>query len=70
MYPLIAVGLSSVGLLLLWLRHRPPARSPRSSVEEFHQTMNVLAPRDGSDRGTSGDDGDGGGDAAGGRRRV
>lgn len=43
-YLLIAVGLSAVGLLVLWIRHRPPASSPRSSVEEFNEKMRALSP--------------------------
>jgi hypothetical protein len=45
-YLLIAVGVSAVGLLVLWVRNRPPASSPRSSVEEFHSTLRALAPDD------------------------
>lgn len=43
-YLLIAVGVSAVGMLVLWMRNRPPASSPRSSVEEFHETLRALAP--------------------------
>ena len=45
-YLLIAIGLSCVGLAILWVRNRPPAASPRSSVEEFHHKMRALAPDD------------------------
>lgn len=53
-YLLVAVGVSAVGLLVLWLRNRPPASSPRSSVEEFHHTLRALAPDDDHDRSDSG----------------
>ena len=49
-YLLIAIGLSCVGLAVLWARNRPPAASPRSSVEEFHHKMRALAPDDPTDR--------------------
>lgn len=45
-YLLIAVGLSAVGLLVLWFRNRPPTSSPRSSVEEFNGKMRALAPEE------------------------
>jgi hypothetical protein len=45
-YLLVAVGVSCIGLLVLWLRNRPPASSPRSSVEEFNHTLRALAPDD------------------------
>ncbi len=45
-YLLVAVALSVVGLLVLWIRNRPPASSPRSSIEEFHETLRALAPED------------------------
>jgi hypothetical protein len=35
---------------VLWLRNRPSASSPRSSVEEFHHKMRALAPDDPADR--------------------
>lgn len=43
-YLLIAVGLSAVGLLALWLRSRPSPASPRSSVEQFNEKMRALSP--------------------------
>lgn len=49
-YLLIAIALSAVGLLVLWIRTRPPTTSPRSSVEEFHHKMRALAPDERSDR--------------------
>ncbi len=49
-YLLIAIGLSCIGLAILWIRNRPAASSPRSSVEEFHHKMNALAPDDRGDR--------------------
>jgi hypothetical protein len=49
-YLLIAIGLSCIGLAILWLRNRPSAASPRSSVEEFHHKMRALAPDDPADR--------------------
>jgi len=49
-YLLIAIGLSCFGLAILWVRNRPPAASPRSSVEEFHHKMRALAPDDRTDR--------------------
>lgn len=45
-YLFVAVALSVLGLLVLWLRNRPPAASPRSSIEEFHDTLRALAPED------------------------
>lgn len=45
-YLLIAVALSGVGLLALWLRNRPAPTSPRSSVDEFNDKMRALAPDD------------------------
>ena len=45
MYLLIVVGLSAVGLLVLWARTRAPS-SPRSSVDQFHEKMRALAPED------------------------
>lgn len=49
-YLLIAIALSCIGLAILWVRNRPSASSPRSSVEEFHHKMNALAPDDPADR--------------------
>lgn len=49
-YLLIAIALSAVGLLVLWIRTRPPTTSPRSSVEEFHHKMRALAPDEPADR--------------------
>jgi hypothetical protein len=49
-YLLIAVGLSCVGLMILWVRNRPRTNSPRSSVEEFHHEMRALAPDEPLDR--------------------
>lgn len=49
-YLLIALGLSGIGLLVLWARNRPSASSPRSSVEEFHHKMRALAPDEPRDR--------------------
>lgn len=49
-YLLIAIALSCIGLLVLWLRNRPSASSPKSSVEEFHHKMRALAPDDPADR--------------------
>lgn len=43
-YLLIALGLSGVGLLVLWIRSRPSPTSPRSSIEEFNQKMRALSP--------------------------
>ncbi len=43
-YLFIVLGLSLFGLSLLWLRNRPPASSPRSSVEQFNEKMRALAP--------------------------
>jgi len=44
-YLLVVVGLSAVGLLVLWARTRAPS-SPRSSVDQFHEKMKALAPED------------------------
>jgi hypothetical protein len=49
-YLLIAIALSCIGLAILWVRNRPSASSPRSSVEEFHHKMSALAPDDPADR--------------------
>ena len=49
-YLLIAIVLICIGLAILWVRNRPSATSPRSSVEEFHHKMRALAPDDPSDR--------------------
>lgn len=49
-YLLIAIVLSGIGLAILWVRNRPSATSPRSSVEEFHHKMRALAPDDPGDR--------------------
>jgi len=49
-YLLIAVGLSGIGLLVLWIRSRPSPSSPRSSVEEFHEKMRALSPDAAGDR--------------------
>lgn len=49
-YLLISIVLSCIGLAILWVRNRPSATSPRSSVEEFHHKMRALAPDDPSDR--------------------
>ena len=43
-YLLIAVVLSGVGFLALWLRNRPAPTSPRSSVDEFNDKMRALTP--------------------------
>lgn len=43
-YLLVAVGLSALGLLVLWFRSRPSPTSPRSSVEQFSDKMRALAP--------------------------
>lgn len=43
-YLFIVVGMSVVGLSLLWLRNRPGPSSPKSSVEEFNEKMKALAP--------------------------
>jgi hypothetical protein len=44
-YLLIVVGISAVGLVILWARTRAPS-SPRSSVEQFNDKMRALAPDD------------------------
>lgn len=45
LYLLIALGLSAVGMLILWLRHRSPS-SPHSSIDQFNDKMRALAPDD------------------------
>lgn len=40
---LVAVVVSGVGVLVLWLRHRPPS-SPTASIDEFRGKMQALAP--------------------------
>ncbi|HTN99679.1 MAG TPA: hypothetical protein VL068_03290 [Microthrixaceae bacterium] len=42
-YLFMVVGLSLVGLTLLWIRNRPTS-SPRSSVEQFNDKMKALSP--------------------------
>lgn len=48
-YLLIAVGLSGIGLLVLWIRSRPSPSSPRSSIEQFNDKMRALSPDAGRD---------------------
>ena len=40
---LIALVLSVVGVFALWVRNRAPS-SPHSSIDEFHEKMQALAP--------------------------
>jgi hypothetical protein len=42
-YLFIAVVLSAVGVLVLWLRNRSTT-STTSSIDEFHDKMRALAP--------------------------
>jgi hypothetical protein len=42
---LVAVVLSAVGVLVLWLRNRPTS-SPTASIDEFSEKMRALAPDD------------------------
>jgi len=42
-YLLIAVVLSVFGVVVLWLRTRASS-SPTSSIDEFHDKMQALAP--------------------------
>lgn len=44
-YLLVVVGLSALGLLVLWARNHAPT-SPRSSVDQFNDKMRALAPED------------------------
>ncbi len=44
-YLLIVVGLSCLGMLLLWVKNRDPI-SPGSSVDQFQDKMQALAPPD------------------------
>ncbi|CAB4547877.1 unannotated protein [freshwater metagenome] len=44
-YLLIVVGLSALGMLLLWAKNRDPI-SPGSSVDQFQDKMQALAPPD------------------------
>ncbi|MCB9387698.1 MAG: hypothetical protein H6517_07735 [Microthrixaceae bacterium] len=39
----LAAGVSLVGILILWLRHRVPADTPDSSIEEFRSKMRALS---------------------------
>jgi len=41
----IALGLSLIGCLLLWMRHRRP-RSMEHSMKEFSKELGALAPTD------------------------
>ncbi len=43
LYLLIAVGLSVVGSLALWYRHRKP-RTMEYGVDEFQRELRALAP--------------------------
>jgi hypothetical protein len=43
-YLLLALVLSGIGLLVLWIRSRPSPASPRSSVEQFNEKMRALSP--------------------------
>lgn len=40
---LVAAVVSVVGVLVLWLRHRPPS-SPTASIDEFRGKMRALSP--------------------------
>lgn len=53
-YLVIALGLSGVGLLILWIRSRPSPSSPRSSIEQFNDKMRALSPDDERDAGRAG----------------
>jgi hypothetical protein len=44
LYLLIALTLSVVGSLILWLRHRKP-RSLESGIDEFSRELRALAPK-------------------------
>jgi hypothetical protein len=56
---LLAVVVSGVGVLVLWLRHRPPS-SPTASIDEFRGKMRALAPdEDGPDGPHDPDEGSG-----------
>ncbi|MEX0767716.1 MAG: hypothetical protein WD029_04515 [Microthrixaceae bacterium] len=44
-YLLIVVVLSCVGMLLLWVKNRDPI-SPGSSVDQFQDKMQALAPQE------------------------
>ncbi|MDQ1439138.1 MAG: hypothetical protein QOK43_2767 [Acidimicrobiaceae bacterium] len=54
-YLLVAVALSVLGSLILWLRHRRP-RSLESGIDEFSRELRALAPKHhaGSDGGGEG----------------
>ncbi len=43
LYLLIALGLSVLGSLILWYRHRKP-RSVESGISEFSRELRALAP--------------------------
>jgi hypothetical protein len=44
LYLLVAVGLSVIGSVILWLRHRRP-RSLESGIDEFSRELRALAPK-------------------------
>jgi len=44
-FVLIAVGVSAIASLLLWLTHRRP-RTFMSSIDEFQREMNALSQTD------------------------
>ncbi|MEY2567706.1 MAG: hypothetical protein QOE35_2235 [Actinomycetota bacterium] len=43
LYVVIALGLSAVGSLILWYRHRRP-RSMEAGIDEFSRELKALAP--------------------------
>ena len=43
---LVVVGLSVLGSLVVWLRHRQRPRSVESGIDAFSREMRALAPDD------------------------
>lgn len=43
LYPVVAIGLSLVGAVVLWLRSRKP-KTLESGIEEFSRELRALAP--------------------------
>lgn len=46
----LAIGLSIIGSLILWYRHRKP-RSIESGIEDFSRELRALSPQRRTDRG-------------------
>ena len=47
---LVAVAISAIGTLILWLTHRQRPPSIESGIQEFSRELKALAPEDGPRR--------------------